>query len=229
MALFFCFCSSSRGSHIYKGDRHGNTRLAFQVAAEHLHIPQLLEVEDLCDSAHPDERSVMTYIASFFHAFSTMGKYPPTRPQKIKLQFLFTPPIDQAQTESRRVEKFAELMQSVWLIRNDYERRVRLLLAALSSIQAQWSSQVFNGTYVDAKSQSAEFTSYKQTTKRTWVTERQDLATLFGNVQTKLKTYGLRDYVPPKGLSLGDLEKKWLELLEAEKGRSRGINAQIRL
>jgi hypothetical protein len=120
-------------------------------------------------------------------------------------------------------------MQSVWLIRNDYERRVRLLLAALSSIRAQWSSQVFNGTYVDAKSQSAEFTSYKQTTKRTWVTERQDLATLFGNVQTKLKTYGLRDYVPPNGLSLADLEKKWLELLEAEKDRSRGINAQIRL
>ena len=61
------------------------------------------------------------------------------------------------------------------------------------------------------------------------MTERQDLATLFGNVQTKLKTYGLRDYVPPKGLSLADLEKKWLELLEAEKDRSRGINAQIRL
>ena len=37
---------------------------------------QLLEVEDLCDSAHPDERSVMTYIASFFHAFSTMGAFP---------------------------------------------------------------------------------------------------------------------------------------------------------
>ena len=35
-------------------------------------IQQLLEVEDLCDSK-PDERSVMTYIASFFHAFSSMG------------------------------------------------------------------------------------------------------------------------------------------------------------
>lgn len=35
---------------------------------------QLLEVEDLCDSARPDERSVMTYIASYFHAFSTMGE-----------------------------------------------------------------------------------------------------------------------------------------------------------
>ncbi|KAF8882897.1 actinin-like protein [Gymnopilus junonius] len=191
-----------------KTDRHGITRLAFQVAAEHLNIPQLLEVEDLCDSAHPDERSVMTYIASFFHAFSTM---------------------DQEETVSRRVEKFAELMQSVWLIRNDYERRVRALLEALTSIQHQWSTQTFDGTYADAKSQSNTFTTYKQTTKRTWVTERQDVATLFGNVQTKLKTYGLREYVAPEGLGLSDLDRAWQALLEKEAERSRGINAQIRV
>lgn len=34
-------------------------------------------------------------------------------------------PLDQAETVSRRVEKFAELMHSVWLSKNDYERRVR--------------------------------------------------------------------------------------------------------
>ena len=33
--------------------------------------------------------------------------------------------IDQAETVSRRVDKFAELMRSVWLSKNDYERRVR--------------------------------------------------------------------------------------------------------
>jgi len=48
--------------------------------------------------------------------------------------------------------------------------------------------------------QSAEFGLYKHPTKLAWVTERQDLATLLGNVQTRLKTYGLEDYVPPKGL-----------------------------
>ncbi|KAF9525906.1 actin cross-linking [Crepidotus variabilis] len=191
-----------------KSDRHGNTRLAFTVAAEHLNIPQLLEVEDLCDAAHPDERSVMTYIASFFHAFSTM---------------------DQAETESRRVEKFAELMQSVWLIRNDYERRIRLLLAALSEIQSQWAATELATTYTAAKEQSSEFTNYKQTTKRTWVTERQDVATLFGNVQTKLKTYGLREYVPPQGLALSDLDDAWQTLLEKEAERSRAINARIRM
>lgn len=33
--------------------------------------------------------------------------------------------LDQAETVSRRVEKFAELMQSVWLSKNDYEQRMR--------------------------------------------------------------------------------------------------------
>ena len=200
-----------------------------------------MEVEDLCDSARPDERSVMTYIASYFHAFSTMGETNEYYAETTLTYFV----IDQATTVSRRVDKFAELMQSVWLIKNDYERRVRLvheifsyfcsilityfqLLAALSSIQSQWSAQVFTGTYTDAKDQSAEFTTYKQTTKRTWVAEKQDVATLFGNVQTKLRTYGLREYHPPPGLALSDLDTAWKMLLEKEAGRSRKINAQIR-
>ncbi|KAF8895651.1 actinin-like protein [Infundibulicybe gibba] len=190
-----------------KADRHGNTRLAFRVAADHLNIPQLLEVEDLCDSHHPDERSVMTYIASFFHAFSSM---------------------DQAQTVSRRVEKFAELMQSLWVSRNDYERRVRLLLTSLSEMQSLWAASTFVGTYTDAKEQSSNFTTYKQTTKRNWVTEKQDVATLFGNVQTKLRTYGLREYTPPPGLGLPDLDNAWKDLLASEAKRSRSINAEIR-
>lgn len=83
---------------------------------------RLLEVEDLCDSKRPDERSVMTYIASFFHAFSSMGAFPQLLVRQRKLPYIIT--ADQAETVSRRVEKFAELMQSVWVSRNDYERRV---------------------------------------------------------------------------------------------------------
>ena len=119
-------------------------------------------------------------------------------------------------------------MQSVWIIRTDYERRARLLLENLESIQSQWAASVFMGTYADAKEQSAQFTTYKQTTKRTWVTERQDVITLFGNVQTKLKTYSLAEYVPPRGLAPLDLDAAWKRLLESEAKRSRAINAEIR-
>ncbi|KAJ2921710.1 hypothetical protein H1R20_g15383, partial [Candolleomyces eurysporus] len=208
-----------------KGDRHGNTALAFQIAAEHLGIPQLLEVEDLCDSARPDERSVMTYIASFFHAFSSMGTS--DRIFIIRVS-VFMGNADQAETESRRVENFADLMQSVWVIRTDYERRARLLLANLEEVQNQWAASVFTGVYIDAKEEQSNFNTYKQTTKRTWVTERQDVITLFGNVQTKLKTYSLAEYVPPKGLAPSDLDDAWQRLLKSEAHRSRGINAEIR-
>ncbi|KAI0322018.1 calponin homology domain-containing protein [Amylostereum chailletii] len=190
-----------------KSDRHGNTQLAFDVAAEHLGIPQLLEVADLCDVRKPDERSVMTYVANFFHAFSSM---------------------DQAETVSRRLEKFAELMQSIWVSRNDYERRVRALLSALSEMEDQWAVATFTGVYADVKAHAARHATYKQTTKRKWVTEKQDVATLFGNVQTKLKTYRLREYIPPPGLSLVDIDFAWDTLLAAEARRSRAINAKIR-
>lgn len=57
-----------------KTDSRGNTRLAFTMAAQHLNIPQLLDVSDICDVEKPDERSVMTYVAQYFHAFSVMGE-----------------------------------------------------------------------------------------------------------------------------------------------------------
>ena len=85
-------------------------------------IQALLEVADLCDVTRPDERSVMTYVASYFHAFSTMGELVVFHLHCHVSRTLYA---DQAETVSRRVEKFAELMQSVWLSKNDYERRVR--------------------------------------------------------------------------------------------------------
>jgi hypothetical protein len=66
----------------------------------------------------------MTYIASFFHAFSSMGMLTYSTPSAFVLRLLFAR-TDQAETVSRRVEKFAELMQSVWISKNDYERRIR--------------------------------------------------------------------------------------------------------
>ncbi|KAG8214638.1 hypothetical protein J3R82DRAFT_9716 [Butyriboletus roseoflavus] len=175
-----------------QSDRHENTRLAFQVAADHLGIPQLLEVEDLCDSDRPDERSVMTYIASFFHAFSTM---------------------DQAETVSRRVEKFAELMHYFM----------------------HWPKFRISGEQADSlahtRTPRGNLQLLRRINKRRSVLgsqERQDVTTLFGNIQTKLRTYGLREYVPPLGLALSDIDNAWNELLDSEAKRSRSINAQIR-
>ncbi|TXT04338.1 hypothetical protein VHUM_04105 [Vanrija humicola] len=190
-----------------KSDIRGNTALAFKVAEESLDIPRLLEVSDICDVEVPDERSVMTYVAEFFHKFSSE---------------------DKAETGARRVEKFAEVMQSIMVTRNDFEKRMAALLDALSTQRQGWEAAERPSSYPDAISQLSQFADYKKTSKRTWVRERQELAQLYSNIQTKLRTYSLRSWEPEEGLRLEDLETSWAELMTAEVTRSRVINARIR-
>lgn len=86
-----------------KSDHKGNTALAFKIATEEIGIPALLDVEDVCDVAKPDERSLVTYIAYWFHAFSQL---------------------ERIETAGRRVEKFVEVMQGAWEMQHGYEKRM---------------------------------------------------------------------------------------------------------
>ncbi|WVR05610.1 hypothetical protein IAU60_002632 [Kwoniella sp. DSM 27419] len=190
-----------------KTDKRTNTELAFRVAEEQLGIPRLLEVKDLCDVEVPDERSVMTYVAEFFHKFSSE---------------------DKAETGARRVEKFVELMQGLWINKNDFERRMSVLLEALQTTQQEWSNVAQATTYPEAIKHLANFNDYKKTSKRDWVKERQELAALYSNIQTKVKTYALKPWEPRNGLQLENLDQRWTGFLIAEATRSRAINANIR-
>ena len=86
-----------------KNDHKGNMALAFRLASEEIGIPALLDVEDVCDVNRPDEKSLMTYIAYWFHAFSHL---------------------DRIENAGRRVEKFVEHMQGAWDMQHAYEERM---------------------------------------------------------------------------------------------------------
>lgn len=189
-----------------RGDPHACTQMAFDIAAASLGIPQLLEIPDLCDAAKPDERSVMTYVAQYFHAFSSM---------------------DKAEVEARRVANFVENLKSIWTSMNDYERRVTELMDEIKQTISTRLTTTLPSTYQLVKEVAADFQKYKQTTKRDWVAQKNEVAGLLGNIVTKLRTYNLRTYVPPDGLKLTDLEAFWQDLLAAEAQRSRSINACI--
>ncbi|KAL1302461.1 hypothetical protein AAFC00_002853 [Neodothiora populina] len=190
-----------------KSDHRGNMQLAFDIATKEIGIPDLLDVEDVCDVAKPDERSLMTYIAYWFHAFSQM---------------------ERVENAGRRVEKFVSNMQGAWEMQNNFERRMRELLRQIAEQRKQWEEATFEGTYVDAKDQSLKFTAYKRGQKRKWVAEKSDLTGLLGNIKTKLSTYRLRPYEPPAELSLEALEVAWAVLMQAERDRSKIINETIR-
>ncbi|KAK4569839.1 alpha-actinin [Recurvomyces mirabilis] len=190
-----------------KSDHRGNMQLAFDIASKEIGIPDLLDVEDVCDVAKPDERSLMTYIAYWFHAFSQM---------------------DRVENAGRRVEKFVSNMNGAWDMQSNFERRMRALLKQIEEQQQAWKLAKFSGSYTDAKEQSRQFTLYKQKEKRDWVAEKSDLAGLLGNIKTKLATYRLLPYEPPAELSLDSLDKAWSELFEAQRQHSQIINNTIR-
>ena len=182
-------------------------QLAFDIASKEIGIPDLLDVEDVCDVAKPDERSLMTYIAYWFHAFSQM---------------------ERVENAGRRVEKFVQNMHGAWEMQNNFEQRMRELLRQIAEQRKQWEEATFDGSYADAKAQSGKFTEYKRKFKRAWVAEKSDLVGLLGNIKTKLSTYRLRPYDPPAELSLEALDTAWTTLMTAERNRSQVINETIR-
>lgn len=190
-----------------KSDHRGNMQLAFDIASKEIGIPDLLDVEDVCDVPKPDERSLMTYIAYWFHAFSHM---------------------ERVENAGRRVEKFVTNMQGAWEMQNSFERRMRELLRQIAEQKQQWEEAEFKGTYADAKAQAIAFSEYKRRQKRAWVAEKSDLVGLLGNIKTKLSTYRLRPYEPPAELSLEALDGSWAGLMKAERDRSQVINETIR-
>uniref|UniRef100_A0A158P6Q7 Alpha-actinin, sarcomeric n=1 Tax=Angiostrongylus cantonensis TaxID=6313 RepID=A0A158P6Q7_ANGCA len=52
---------------LHKGDPLHNLNLAFDIAEKHLDIPRMLDAEDTANN--PDEKSIMTYVSCFYHAF----------------------------------------------------------------------------------------------------------------------------------------------------------------
>ncbi|GKT88430.1 alpha-actinin, sarcomeric [Colletotrichum tofieldiae] len=190
-----------------KSDHRGNMQMAFDIAHKEIGIPKLLDVEDVCDVAKPDERSLMTYIAYWFHAFSQMEK---------------------VENAGRRVEKFVNNMAGAWEMQSAYERRMRELLRQIKEQIEKWQQATFQGTYADAKAQANEFAAFKRGRKREWVAEKSELATLLGNIKTKLGTYRLRPYDPPPELSLETMEREWSGLSKTEMTRAQLINETIR-
>ncbi|KAI9929933.1 hypothetical protein AWENTII_003616 [Aspergillus wentii] len=190
-----------------KKDHRGNMKLAFDIAANEIGIPDLLDVDDVCDVAKPDERSLMTYIAYWFHAFSQL---------------------ERVENAGRRVEKFINNMHGAWEMQNSYELRMKELLRLIRAQRDNWRNSSFEGTYKDAKDQAFQFSLYKRNQKRQWVAEKSDLAALLGNIKTKLSTYRLRPYDPPAELRLEVCDQEWECLTRDEHERSQLINETIR-
>ncbi|GAA5930125.1 uncharacterized protein JCM15063_004723 [Sporobolomyces koalae] len=186
-----------------------NLSLAFEIAEQHLGIPRLLDVEDVCGPKRPDERSIMTYVAQFFHAFSSKA---------------------QQENESRVISHFVDNMSELMLSVHDYERRVTTLLASISTHLSTLAAlpPPAQTPFPTLKSLLTSFTeAYYLSTRRAWWHEVQDVSELLFRIREKLKTYGLKPYDPVEGYRTRDVELKWHELEREEHRFVHGIRHEV--
>jgi len=71
-----------------------NHNLAYGIASKHLHIPELLEAEDMLEK--PEQKSVMTYLGQFYQKYGTRifykRSFSPMGSQETPISLSYSPP-----------------------------------------------------------------------------------------------------------------------------------------
>lgn len=194
-------------SKLDPADKAGNLQLAFDIAATHLDIPKMLDVSDMLDVPKPDERSVMTYIAAYFHVFSASQK---------------------AETAAKRVAKLLEFTEANNIAKSDYEKRARDLSEWINQTIEKHEDRNFGDTADSIQQQLDAFKDYKTHEKPPKATELGDLESSFNALQAKLRLNGRASFVPAEGLSPSELDALWLKLEKAEQDRAEALRAALR-
>ncbi|CAD5121858.1 DgyrCDS10324 [Dimorphilus gyrociliatus] len=174
-----------------------NLNLAFDVAEKHLDIPKMLDAEDMVNSVKPDERSVMAYVSSYYHAFSGAQK---------------------AETAANRICKVLKVNQENERLMEEYERLASDLLEWIRRTTPWLEDRTTDKTLPGTRRKLEEFRDYRRKEKPPRLEEKATLETTFNTLQTRLRLSNRPAYLPTEGKLVSDITNAWKGLEHAEKG-----------
>ncbi|CAM9921766.1 unnamed protein product [Lampetra planeri] len=186
-------------------DHLKNLRQAFGIAEGDLGIARLLEAEDV-DVPHPDEKSIMTYVSLYYHYFSRIHK---------------------EQTGGKRIAKIVGLLTEAEALKTQYETMVTTLLQWIERKILELNDRRFPNSRNGMQALLSAFARYRTEEKPPKYQERGLLEAHLFAVRTKLRANNQRDYVPPEGRTLRDIERRWGELERAEHAREKALRAEL--
>ncbi|XP_067939162.1 alpha-actinin-like isoform X1 [Watersipora subatra] len=174
-----------------------NLNTAFDVAEKHLDIPRMLDAEDMVNSAKPDERSVMTYVSAYYHAFSGA---------------------QQAETAANRICKVLKVNQENERLMEEYERLASDLLEWINRTKPWLENRTTDNTLPGTRRKLDEFRDYRRVQKPPRLEDKARLETTFNTLQTRLRLSNRPAYLPTEGKMVSDIANAWKGLELAEKG-----------
>lgn len=183
-----------------------NLNLAFDVAEKHLDIPKMLDAEDMVNSVKPDERSVMAYVSSYYHAFSGA---------------------QQAETAANRICKVLKINQENERLMEEYERLASDLLEWIRRTTPWLENRTTDNTLPGTQRKLEEFRDYRRQHKPPKLEQKAKLETVFNTLQTRLRLSNRPAYLPTEGKMVSDIANAWKGLERAEKGFEEWLLAEL--
>ncbi|KAM8940469.1 spectrin beta chain, non-erythrocytic 2 isoform 1-T1 [Pelodytes ibericus] len=188
-----------------KSNAHHNLQNAFNTAERELGLTKLLDPEDV-NVDQPDEKSIITYVATFYHYFSKMKALAVEGKRIGKV-------LDQAIEANQLVENYeglaTELLQ--WIEQMIITLNNRKLANSLNGVQNQL--QAFN--------------TYRTVEKPPKFTEKGNLEVLLFTIQSKMRANNQKVYTPKDGKLISDINKAWERLEKAEHERELALRNEL--
>lgn len=188
-----------------KSNAHYNLQNAFNLAEQHLGLTKLLDPEDISVD-HPDEKSIITYVVTYYHYFSKMKALAVEGKRIGKV-------LDNAIETEKMIEKYESLASDLleWI-----EQTIIIL-----------NNRKFANSLAGVQQQLQAFNTYRTVEKPPKFTEKGNLEVLLFTIQSKMRANNQKVYMPREGKLISDINKAWERLEKAEHERELALRNEL--
>ncbi|XP_061545742.1 spectrin beta chain, non-erythrocytic 1-like isoform X3 [Phycodurus eques] len=188
-----------------KSNAHYNLQNAFNLAEQHLGLTKLLDPEDISVD-HPDEKSIITYVVTYYHYFSKM--------KALKV-------------EGKRIGKVLDNAIETEKMVDKYESLASDLLEWIEQTIIILNNRRFANSLVGVQQQLQAFNTYRTVEKPPKFTEKGNLEVLLFTIQSKMRANNQKVYMPREGKLISDINKAWERLEKAEHERELALRTEL--
>ncbi|KFD65474.1 hypothetical protein M514_22400 [Trichuris suis] len=190
---------------LQKSNAMANLKNAFDVAETQLGITPLLDAEDV-NVEVPDEKSIITYLVSYYHYFN-----------KLRHETI----------QGRRIGKVVtELMENDLMI-EEYERLSSDLLQWIKKTIERLNDRKFINSLAGVQKQLSEFNAYRTEEKPPKFVSKGNLEVLLFTLQSRMRANNQKPYLPREGRLISDINKAWENLEKAEHERELALKEEL--
>lgn len=188
-----------------KVNNTSNLNNAFNVAEDKLMLAKLLDAEDV-NVDFPDEKSIITYVVTYYHYFSKMKA---------------------DSVQGRRVGKVVNLCLENDQMVADYESLTSDLLNWIRLTIEELNDREFVNSLNGVQQQLSTFNTYRNVGKPPKFVEKGNLEVLLFTIQSKMRANNQKSYTPKEGKMIADINRAWEMLEKAEHGRELALREEL--